>query len=99
MLVIDFICLLRFKMLLASPKFDFVDIRNVVAGKTIKKEKPALVILKAPTPVKVSGPGFKKRKTVEILDLTLDDSEPAKIMRKLSTMIDMLYLSIYLLTF
>ena len=57
------------------------------------------MILRAPIPVKVSGPGFKKRKTVEILDLTLDDSEPAKTMRKLSTMIDMLYHSIFLLTF
>ena len=53
------------------------------------------MIPKAPIPVKVSGSGSKKRKTVEILDLTLDDSEPAKTVRKLSTMIDMLYHSIF----
>ena len=84
-------------MLLASPKFDLADIRDVVGGKTIKKEKHALVIPKAPIPVKVSGSGSKKM--AEILDLTLDDSEPAEIMRQLSAMIDVVYLSIYLLTF
>ena len=47
-------------MLFASPKFDLADIRDVVGGKTIKKEKHALVIPKAPIPVKVSGSGSKK---------------------------------------
>ena len=60
MLVIDFISLLGSKMLLASPKFDLSDIRDVVGGKTIKKEKHALVIPKALIPVKVSGSGSKK---------------------------------------
>ena len=95
MLFIDFICFLGSKKLLGNPKFDLADIRDAIAGKTIKKEKPALVIPKAPILVKVSGSGSKKRNMVEILDLTLDDSEPAKTMRKLSTMIDMLYFSIY----
>ena len=57
------------------------------------------MIPKAPIPVKVSGSGSKKRKMAEILDLTLDDSEPAEIMRQLSVMTDVVYLSIYLLTF
>ena len=68
-------------MLLASSKFNILDIHDVVDGKTIKNERPALVIPKAPIPVKVSGSGSKKRKMAEILDLTLDDSEPAEIMR------------------
>ena len=86
-------------MLLASPKFNILDIHNVIDGKTIKNERPALVIPKAPIPVKDSGSGSKKRKMAEILDLTLNDSKPAEIMRQLSAMTDVVYLSIYLLTF
>ena len=47
-------------MFLASPKFNILDIYDVVDEKTIKNERPALVIPKAPIPVKVSGSGSKK---------------------------------------
>jgi hypothetical protein len=73
-------------MVAASPKFSLADIRKVMAGKNVKKEKPVLLLPKAPVPIQVSGSASKKRKPVEILDLTMTDSEPMEVMKKLSVM-------------
>ena len=72
-------------------KFNFADLHDVISGTIaiVKKEKgvPAIPKVPAPTPSKSTGSG-KKRKTLEILDLTLDDSNPAEVMHKLSVMVD-----------
>ena len=73
-------------MVVASPKFSLADIREAMAGKTIKKEEPVPTLPMVPVPTKVSGSGSKKRKMVEIIDLTLQDSEPMEVMKKLSAM-------------
>ena len=70
----------------ASPKFSLADIRKAMSGKNVKKEKPALSLPKVPVPTQVPGSASKKRKPVEILDLTLVDSEPMEVMKKLSVM-------------
>ena len=71
-------------MVAASPKFSLADIRKAMAGKNVKKEKPVLLLPKAPVPIQVSGSASKKRKPVEILDLTMTDSVPMEVMKKLS---------------
>ena len=72
-------------------KFNFADLHDVISGTSaiVKKEKGALAIPKvpAPTPSKSTGSG-KKRKALEILDLTLDDSNPTEVMNKLAVMVD-----------
>ena len=73
-------------MVAASPKFSLADIRKAMAGKNVKREKPVPLLPKVPAPVKAPGSVSKKRKSVEILDLTLVDSEPMEVMKKLSIM-------------
>ena len=73
-------------MVAASPKFSLADILKAIVGKTVKKDKTVLPVPKIPSPTKAPGSGSKKRKTVEILDLTLDDSDPREVMKKLSIM-------------
>ena len=73
-------------MVAASPKFSLADIRKAMSGKNMKKEKPALSLPKVPVPTQAPGSASKKRKPVEILDLTLVDSEPMEVMKKLSVM-------------
>ena len=50
------------------------------------------LVTPVPTPIKSTGSG-KKRKALEILDLTLDDSNPAEVMNKLAVMVDMVSVS------
>ena len=73
-------------MVATSPKFSLADICKEMAGKKVKKEKPALSLPQVPVPTHVPGSASKKRKPVEILDLTLVDSEPMEVMKKLSAM-------------
>ena len=73
-------------MVAASPKFSFADIRKAMAGKNVKKEKAVPSLPKVPASAQVPGSASKKRKSVEILDLTLVDSEPMDVMKKLSVM-------------
>ena len=73
-------------MVAASPKFSLADIRKAMVGKNMKKEKPALSLPKVTVPTQVPGSASKKRKSVEILDLTLVDSELMEVMKKLSVM-------------
>ena len=56
----------------------------------VKKVKVPLQIPKAPVPapVNTSGSGIKKRKSLEILDLAVDDLEPTEVMKKLATMVE-----------
>ena len=68
--------------MVASPNFDLADVWDAVSGKGIKREKPILALPNAPIPIKVSGSSCKKRKRTEILDLTIEDSEPVDIMNK-----------------
>ena len=79
------------KMTRSAAKFTYADLHDVISGTTaiVKKEKGVPVIPKvpAPTPSKSTRSG-KKRKALEILDLTLDDSNPAEVMHKLSVMVD-----------
>ena len=70
----------------ASPKFSLADIRKVMAGKNVKKEKPVMLLPKAPVPIQILGSASKNRKPVEILDLTMTDSDPMEVMKKLSVM-------------
>ena len=69
-----------------SPKFSLADIRKAMVGKNVKREKPVPSLPKVPGPAKAPESGTKKRKSVEILDLTLVDSEPIEVMKKLSIM-------------
>ena len=75
----------------SAAKFNCADLRDVISGTSaiVKKEKgiPAIPMVPASTPSKLTGSG-KKRKALEILDLTLDDSNPADVMHKLSVMVD-----------
>ena len=74
------------------------DLNDVISGATamVKKVKIPLQIPKAPVPVYVntSGSGVKKRKSLEILDLTIDDLEPAEVMKKLATMVETVSISV-----
>ena len=56
----------------------------------VKKVKVPLQIPKAlvHAPVNTSGSGFKKRKSLEILDLTVIELEPTEVMKKLATMVE-----------
>ena len=76
----------------SASKYNLSDLHEVISGATaiVKKEKPPLVIPKAPVPalVKSSGGAVKKRKALEILDLSIDDLAPAEIMKKLATMVE-----------
>ncbi|KAL4580391.1 hypothetical protein LXL04_016582 [Taraxacum kok-saghyz] len=77
----------------SSSKYNLSDINDVIFGATavVKRVKTPLQIPKAPVPLPVesSGSGIKKRKTLEILDLTVDDLESAEVMKKLATMVEM----------
>ena len=73
-------------MVAASPKFSLADIRNAMAGKNVKRERPVPSLPKIPTSVKAPRSVSKNRKSVEILDLTLVDSEPMEVMKRLSIM-------------
>ena len=72
-------------------KFNYADLHDVISGTSaiVKREKgvPAIPKVPVPTPSKLTGSG-KKRKTLEILDLTLDDSNLAEVMNKLAVMVD-----------
>ena len=81
-------------MVAASPKFSLADIRKAIVGKTVKKDKTVPPVPKIPSPTKAPGSGSKKRKTVEILDLTLDDSDPREVMKKLSIMTEAVRISV-----
>jgi len=84
------------KMTRSVAKFNFADLRDVISGTSaiVKKEKgaPAIPKAPAPTPSKSTGSG-KKRKALEILDLTLDESNPAEVMNKLAVMVDTVSIS------
>ena len=71
--------------------FNYADLHDVISRTSaiVKKEKgiPAIPKVPAATPIKSTWSG-KKRKALEILDLTLDDSNPADVMHKLSVMVD-----------
>ena len=73
------------------------DLNDVISGATamVKKAKIPLQIPKAPVPVPVntSGSGVKKRKTLEILDLTIENSEPAEVMKELAVMMETVSIS------
>ena len=57
-----------------------------MARKNVIMEKPVPPLPKVPAPVKAPGSVSKKRKPVEILDLTLVDSETMEVMEKLCIM-------------
>ena len=63
-------------------KFNYADLHDVISGTSsiVKKEKGTTAIPKVPAhvPGKSTRSGTKKRKTLEILDLTIEDSEPAE---------------------
>ena len=67
----------------------------------VKKAKIPLQIPKAPVPVPVntSGSGVKKRKNLEILDLTVDDLEPAEVMKKLASMVETVCINVLISIF
>ena len=73
-------------MVAASPKFSLTDIRKAMVVKTVNKDKSVSSVPKISAPTKAPGSGSKKREPVEILDLTLDDSDPMEVMKKLSIM-------------
>ena len=76
----------------SSSRYNLADLNDVISGATaiVKKAKVPLQIPKAPipAPVNTSGSGIKKRKGLEILDLTVDDLEPSEVMKKLATMVE-----------
>ena len=84
-------------MVAASPKFSLADIRKAMVGKTVKKDKAIPSVPKIPASTKVPGSPFKKRKTLEILDLTLDDSDPMEVMKKLSIMIEAVRIIVFVI--
>ena len=65
--------------------------------KTVKKDKSVPSVPKIPAPTKAPGSGSKKRKPVEILDLTLDDSDPMEVMKKLSIMTEAVRILCYMI--
>ena len=73
-------------------KFNYADLHDVISGTSaiVKGEKgtPGIPKVPAPVPSKSTGSGAKKRKALEILDLTIDDSEPADVMKKLTVMME-----------
>ena len=77
------------------------DLNDVISGATamVKKVKVPLQIPKAPVPapVNTSGSGIKKRRGLEILDLTVDDLEPTEVMKKLATMVETVSLGVLIL--
>ena len=79
------------------------DLNEVISGATavVKRVKTPLQIPKAPVPLPVDSlvSGIKKRKNLEILDLTIDDLEPAEVMKKLATMVETVSISTLILTF
>ena len=87
----------------SSSRYNLADLNEVISGATavVKRAKTPLQIPKAPVPLPVdsSGSGIKKRKTLEILDLTIDDLEPAEVMKKLATMVEMVSISKLILIF
>lgn len=82
----------------SSSRYNLSDLNDVISGATamVKKEKVPLQIPKPPVPVPVntSGSGVKKRKTLEILDLTVEDLEPAEVMKKLASMVETVCISL-----
>ena len=81
-------------MVAASPKFSLADILKAMVGKIVKKDKTIPSVPKVPAPTKAPGSGSKKRKTVEILDLTIDDLDPMEVMKKLSIMTEAVRISV-----
>ena len=75
------------------------DLNDVISGATavVKRVKTPLQNPKAPVPL--LGSGIKKRKTLEILDLTVDDLERAEVMKKLATMVETVSISTLILIF
>ena len=67
--------------------------------KTVKKDKPVPSVPKIPSPTKAPGFGSMKRKPMEILDLTLDDSDPLEVMKKLSIMTEAVRILCYMICF
>ena len=87
----------------SSSRYNLADLNDVISGAAavVKRVKTPLQIPKAPVPLPIdsSGSGIKKRKTLEILDLTIDDLEPAEVMKKLATMVETVSFSMLILTF
>ena len=85
----------------SSSRYNLSDLNDVISGATaiVKKAKIPLQIPKAPVPVPVntSGSGVKKRKSLEILDLTIDDLEPTEVMKKLATMVETVSIGVLIL--
>ena len=83
----------------SSSRYNLADLNDVISGATaiVKRKKTPLQIPKAPVPLPVdsSGSGIKKRKTLEILDLTVDDLEPTEVMKKLATMVETVSISMF----
>ena len=69
-----------------QPQIQYCRYSQSYVWETVKKDKTVPPVPKIPSPTKAPGSGSKKRKTVEILDLTLDDSDPMEVMKKLSIM-------------
>ena len=84
-------------MVAASPKFSLADIRKDMVGKIVKKDKATPSVSKIPASTKVPGSASKKRKTLEILDLTLDDSDPMEVMKKLSIMTEAVRIIVFVI--
>ena len=75
----------------SSSRYNLADLNDVLSGATaiVKRKKTPLQIPKAHVALLVDSTcsGIKKRKTLKILDLTVDDLEPAEVMKKLATMV------------
>ena len=87
----------------SSSRYNLDDLNDVISGAAavVKRVKTPLQIPKAHVPLLIdsSGSGIKKRKTLEILDLTIDDLEPAEVMKKLATMVETVSISTLILIF